>query len=152
MIVANCSNIHYLLNSLCMTYVGVYLYLKGELYTNNSHILITEIGQTMDGEEVGGALLCYTDNVECCTSTVRGRWLLPDQTEVGTESEGGAFYVDDRPSVVRLNRRNNDISSPGVFCCEVPDASNVVRRSCVNISEYTRVRCLFTSSKNDEFI
>ena len=121
-----------------MTYVGVYLYLKGELYPNNSHILITEIGQTIDGEEVGGALLCYTDNVECCsnTSTVRGKWLLPDKTEVGSEREGGAFYVDGGPSVVRLHRRNNDTSSPGVFCCEVPDATNVITISCVNISEY----------------
>ena len=117
----------------------MYLSLNGQLYSNNRDILITDIGQTIDGEKEGGALLCYTDNLLCCNSTslVSGRWLLPNQSEVGKIDESGAFYVDDGPSIVRLHRQDNGTSPTGVFCCEVPDASSVIMMSCVNIGEVT---------------
>ena len=75
------------------------------------------------------------DNLLCCNSTslVSGRWLLPNQSEVGKIDESGAFYVDDGPSVVGLHQRDNATSPTGVFCCEVPDASSVIMMSCVNI-------------------
>ena len=107
------------------------------MYANNSIIPITEIGQTLEGDEEGGALLCHTDNVQCCsTNSINGRWLLPDQLEVTGMSDTGGFYIDSGPSVVRLHRKNNATSpTTGVFCCEVPDATSANIRTCVNIGE-----------------
>ena len=76
-----------------------------------------------DIAENDGALLCYTNNVECCESSRKGEWYFPNGTTVGTSVDGGDFYRNRGPSVVRLNRRNNAMMPTGVFCCEIPDAN-----------------------------
>ena len=109
----------------------MYLSLKGKLYQNNSIIPITDIGQTLEKEVEGEALLCYTDTVECCSNTsISGKWFLPDQSEVGIMSEAGGFYMDDGQSVLRLHRRSQTISPTGVFCCEILDATYAIQRLC----------------------
>ena len=78
--------------------------------------------------------------MECCRDSdtpvsgvgILGQWLYPNGSAVGVMSDGQDFYVDRGPSVVRLNRRNNDTSTTGQFCCEVPDATSTTIRSCVN--------------------
>ena len=103
---------------------------------NNSYILITDI---TEGNR--GALLCSTDNTECCrdidtpTAVNRGQWLYPNGSLIGTNSIGQGFYVSRGPGVVHLNRRNNAISTSrsGLFCCEVPDATSANTRVCVNV-------------------
>lgn len=105
--------------------------MKGKLYQNNSIIPIIDIGQTLEREVEGGALLCYTDNVQCCSNTsISGKWFLPDQSEVGTMSEAEGLYIDDGQSVLRLHRRSQTISPTGVFCCEIFDANYVIQRLC----------------------
>ena len=85
------------------------------IYSNNSIVTVDDIAEN------DGALLCYTNNVECCSSG-QGEWYFPNGTTVGTSGAGGDFYRNRGPSVVRLNRRNNAMMPTGVFRCEVPDA------------------------------
>lgn len=109
----------------------MYLSLKGKFYPNNSIIPITDVGQTLEGEVEGGALLCYTDNVQCCSNaSISGQWLLPEQSVVGVMSEARGFYMDNGQSVVRLHRRSQTISPTGVFCCEIFDANYAIQRLC----------------------
>ena len=87
----------------------------------------------MEGGGEGEALLCYTDNNECCNTT--GRWFDLDGADVGDAGSGtGDFYVSRGSNVVRLHRRNNTFS-PGTYCCEVPDVRSKIIRACANISE-----------------
>ena len=99
-----------------------------------STFLITDIG------EGDNALLCFTDLVQCCNDRdtpnevgALGEWLFPNGYAVGTESQGGGFYVDRGPGVVRLNQRNDVTSPTGQFCCELPDATSINTRICINI-------------------
>ena len=95
------------------------------MYNNNSNIRITDVG-------VGecGALLCFTDLVQCCNDSdtpigvgALGQWLYPNGSAVGVKSDGQDFYIDRGPSVVRLNRKNNVTRTSGQFCCAIPDAT-----------------------------
>jgi hypothetical protein len=116
----------------------VYLSLNGEEPANNSEVTVTDIGDRMEG-----ALLCYTDNAQCCNTspTVNtGRWFQLDGDDVGDQSGPGGFYVTKGPNVVRLHRRNNT-SPPGTYCCEVPDARSINMTSCANIG-----RLMFVNS------
>ena len=111
----------------------VYLSLKGTVYANNSAIHITEIGETNTG------LQCITDRRPCCSAFGgrTGEWLFPNGTAVPIQDVSTSFYRtrgDD--GTVNLNRRNNNIFMPtGLFCCEIPDALDIMQTLCVNISE-----------------
>ena len=118
--------------------LGVYFSIQSREannYANNSIIHIISIG-----EGDCGALLCFTDLVECCRDSdtpdevgALGQWVYPNGSVVGTRSDGQDFYVDRGPSVVHLNRRSNAMSTTGLFCCEVPDATAKNTKICVNI-------------------
>jgi hypothetical protein len=116
----------------------VYLYLRGRLYVrNSSYIDIDDIG-----EGDNGALVCVTDLTQCCSvgvdtvgDAVLGRWFYPNGTDVPVDGYGYAFYSSRGQSSVRINRRNNIRSPSGLYCCEVPDASNTQQRVCANIGE-----------------
>ena len=115
---------------------GVYLSLSGRSYGDNSYILITDIGEGNDG-----ALLCFTDLIQCChgddtsSGTALGGWIFPNGSAVQIRSAGGGFYRSRGPSVVQLNRRTNATSPIGQFCCEVPDATSTNMRVCASIGE-----------------
>ena len=119
--------------------IGVYLSLRGRIYTSNYiYVDIDNIGEGDDG-----ALLCVTDLMHCCHGQdtpdgvgVLGKWVYPNGTDVGIQDSDDDFYRDRGPSVVRLNGRKNAISPTGFYCCEVPDASNSLQRVCANIGRY----------------
>ena len=116
----------------------MYLYLRSRIYiSNSSHIDIDDIGE---GDEA--ALICVTDLTQCCRvgvdtrgDTVLGRWFYPNGTDVPVAGEGYDVYSSRGPSIVRINRRNNIRSPTGLYCCEVPDATNTLRRVCANIGK-----------------
>ena len=114
--------------------IGVYFQLNGVNYDNNSEVNITDIG-----ESDNGSLLCITDNTNCCGRPRNtGEWYFPDNmSTVRTEGEGGSFYRDRGPSVVRLHRRHNVTMPTRLFCCEVSDASGVIQRICITITMST---------------
>lgn len=113
---------------------GVYLTLNGTRLANVSNILITDIGKGDD------ALLCVTNLPSCCdiiTGNRTGEWIYPNgTTNVSIAKYNHEFYRDRGPSVVRLNRRMGNLSSPtGLYCCVVLDATYQTRRVCANLSK-----------------
>ena len=113
----------------------MYFSSRGGYFNANSNIVITDIG-----EDDCGALLCFTDLIECCRDSdtpdgegALGQWFYPNGSIVGTRSDGRDFYIDRGLSVVRLNRRRNATSTTGLFCCEVPDATAASTMICMNV-------------------
>ena len=121
---------------------GVYLALKGMVYANNSVIQIIEIGVTDPVTDLNDGLQCVTDRMPCCRIIFRaGEWYMytPNRTEVPGPGTSGSFYrnrgYDD--GTVNLNRPSGVMMPTGLFCCEVPDALDVLqtRSICATISE-----------------
>ena len=118
-------------------FVGVYLSINGRSSMNNSDVTVTDIGDGKGG--VGGALLCYTDNIQCCNETAEntGRWFQagPGGGDVGDD---GDLYVTRGPNVVRLHRRNNTFPV-GVLCCEVPDSRSRSQTLCIHVGKFVNL-------------
>ena len=125
-----CNHLYYSINM----HPGVYLSLNGVFLTNNSDILITDIGTSSE------PLVCTTDRMPCCrTPTAIGEWNFPDGEGL-VPTLGGAtkFYTNRSESgEVNLFRRSGDVMAPvGTFCCEVLDAADVYQTVCANIGEF----------------
>ena len=114
---------------------GVYLALRGVHITNNSNINIRNIGQTSDNPN--GALQCITDHLSCCNQMNpqrRGEWYLPNGALVQGTTSTTAFYRNRGDNGEVFLSRPSGVESPtGLFCCEVPDATNTNQTLCVNI-------------------
>ena len=96
----------------------------GALYGNNSILTITDIG-----EDVHSALLCITNDVNCCEfnrGVYIGGWYLPNGTFININ--GLSFYQNRGSSVLRLFQRSGATSQlqHGIFHCQIPDASGVL--------------------------
>ena len=95
-------------------------------YTNNSVVNITDIG-------TGGAtLICTTTRPTCCLSTDGSHWYFPNGSQV---QRTGTTYYRTRTvnyGTVRLNR-NPGATTPGVFHCDIPDASGDIQSLYVGI-------------------
>ncbi len=95
--------------------------LSGKSYPNNSMVSIREI-------EVGNnALLCVTDNQNCCSSNSGGEFYYPENNEVNIRPFGESFYRNRRSQVVRLNRRNDAVSPLGTYRCDILDSTGKFR-------------------------
>ena len=117
----------------------MYISLKHKVYGNNSNILISDIGERGDG-----ALLCFTDLIQCCrnnqtsSNNALGEWFFPNQSAVEVNSTK-EFYKNRGPSRVRLHRKKNVTFPIGHFCCEVPDATLTNIRICANVGEFQQL-------------
>ena len=114
----------------------MYIRLRGKLYSNDSNILVSEIGERDNGQP----LLCFTDLIQCCKSNDKkalGEWFYPNGSVVGLINTNEEFYKNRGPSRVRLHRRENVTSPIGHFCCQIPDATLTNITVCVNIGELT---------------
>ena len=75
----------------------------------------------------------------CCASAPNrlGQWLFPNGYVVPAQGLATTFYRtrgDD--GTVNLNRLNTNVFTPtGLFCCEVPNASDAMQSLCANIGE-----------------
>ena len=115
---------------------GVYLALRGVHVANNSDINIRIIGQSSDNPN--GALQCVTDRSPCCATPPnrRGEWYLPNGTLIQVTASTTAFYRNRGDNgEVYLNLPSDVMSPTGLFCCEVPDATDTDQTLCVNIGE-----------------
>ena len=103
---------------------GIGLSLNGICIANYGYVDVNDIGEGDDN-----ALLCYTDNTDCCRSYLAGEWYYPSGMKVETDgrSEGAEFYRNRGTRVVRLNYRQGSFTERGLFKCEVPDASNTTQ-------------------------
>ena len=100
--------------------------LRGKTYVDGDIILITDIGEADD------ALLCVSDNTNCCASQRIGEFYYPDGSAVGY-SFTNSLYRNRGSQVVRLNRRDNTLSPVGRYRCEIPDTSGTTQRIYINI-------------------
>ena len=112
--------------------------LGGRTFPNNSAVEITDIG---DFETGGDALLCVTDNTNCC-SNPDGEFYYPDGTPVGFSSTN-SIYRNRGPQVVRLNRRNGAISPLGRYRCDIPDATGTTRSVYIMINSGGKLCFIF---------
>ena len=108
------------------TELGVKFMLHNQTYLNNSVVAIDDIG------EGDNALLCVTDNTECCSNRV-GQFYYPDNTTVSF-SGTNSLYRNRGPHVVRLNRKNNVLSPTGIYRCEIPDANGDMQDVYIDIT------------------
>ena len=117
----------------CVNSLGVYLVLRGVHITNNSNINIRNIGLSSDS--ANGALQCITDNLRCCNRDPQlGEWYLPNGALVQGTASTTAFYRNRGANgEVSLNRPSGVESPTGLFCCEIPDATNTNQTLCVHI-------------------
>ncbi len=114
-----------------MLLAAVYFMLGDRMYIDGDTVLITDIGDS--GVTGGDALLCMTDNTNCC-SNPNGEFYYPDGTAVGFSSN--SLYRNRGVQVVRLNRRG-DVTSPlGRYRCDIPDASGTTRSIFINIGMF----------------
>ena len=126
----------------------VYLSLGStNIITNNTEILITDIGEDADGGLP--SLTCHTDLTECCRNSDtgglggRGEWYYPDGTALknnaGSTAAGESFYfVRNAPQLIRLARRELAMPTPlsptGFYCCVMPTTGGEMT-FCANIGE-----------------
>ena len=81
------------------------------------------------------ALICLTNFTACCSNSETGGtgslgdWRMPDGSLVSGDASGStASMIRTRgPSAVLLHRRKNVLEPTGVFTCEVPVASGMLR-------------------------
>ena len=111
------------------------------VYTNNSAIQITEIGETNTTSNTG--LQCITDRMPCCGTPPNrfGEWYFPDEVTVPSIVGAPTTFYRNRgdDGTVNLNRLNTNVFTPtGLFCCEVPNTLNDMQRVCANISELVK--------------
>ena len=124
----------------CYIYIGVYLTLKRIVYANNSIIQNTNIGETDPYSSQNEGLQCVTDRKPCCGTQI-GEWYFPNGTTVLRQHSGASFYRNEGDDgAVNLNRIGSDAS--GLFCCEIPDATDTLQRMCATISKL--ITCINT--------
>ena len=125
--------------SMCSPGVGVRFSFRGKALQNNSIVMLEDIGEGDD------ALLCVTDQTACCRKPYTDalgspmvNWFFPNGTRVpisifNTSKEQWDIYSTRGWMVVGLHRREG--GEDGVYCCEIPDAMNVIHT--IYIGVYT---------------
>ena len=110
--------------------IGIVIVLGCQSYHNNSIVTLTDIAE---GDR---ALLCFTDETNCCGGSRdmrMGEWYYPNGSVVERDRDGARFYRNRSTSVVRLHQRGNTAMPTGVFHCEVPVASGVNQRTYIGV-------------------
>ena len=108
--------------------IDLLLVLQGTVYINNSDILITEVGEGING------LSCQTSRADCCKSPPAGEWFYPNGQMVGLRSSGDDMYRNrDDLGNVFLNRRNDVRTPRGIYHCLLPDHYGVMTKMQVGL-------------------
>ena len=128
---------------------GVYLSLGStNITTNNTEILITDIGDDADGGMP--SLTCQTNLTQCCMigddnngsgDKDMGQWTYPNGSVVlnNTESQTALYIVRNTPPVIKLVRRESvnppPLSPTGSYCCIIPTNGGEIT-FCANLGEW----------------
>jgi hypothetical protein len=119
-----------MINAFITVGTALHFALGGTAYLNNSVVLVGDIGEGDD------ALLCFTDNQDCCTNR-RGEFYFPDGSRVPTSLAGQDFYRNRGSQFIRLNRRNGAVSPVGTYRCELPDANGMISVILIRIGKFS---------------
>ncbi len=136
-------------------HTGVSIRFMGqELTPGISQVCLSDIGeQPQQANPMAGvpdtvegpALVCVTDNPNCCRAvdhpgTVQvGQWTVNGFTAPGMNAEPLARVYSNRGTgLVRINYRPNvegtAMSVTGRYCCTIPDMSGVMQTLCVEVN------------------
>ena len=121
----------------------VWFSLNGTTYQNNSVITLADVG------EGGDALLCITDQHNCCRhvdssmGVVFGNWFFPNGTRVVSSGYQWDFHRTRGPSVVRLQRRRG--GAEGIYRCEIPDTLNITQSIYIGVYNESNGKPLLTN-------
>ncbi len=133
----------------CM-HAGVYLSLGStNITTNNTEILITDIGE--DAEGGLPSLTCHTDLTQCCSghpdnngNAGLGQWTYPNGSLIlnnggSTTAEEYFYFMRNAPQTIRLAHRRSinppPLSPTGSYCCTIPTTGGEMTL-CVNLGEW----------------
>ena len=122
------------INSVCP---GVHLSLNGRARSNNSVIMISEIGSADNN-----ILQCVTDRMPCCRTSpyTAGEWYFPgDGGVVPSFSSGATMFgrIREDDGRVNLNRVSDNVIMPtGQYCCVVPDAIGMMQWACAIVCKF----------------
>lgn len=106
---------------------------QARILSNNSMVDILSVG---DSETGGDPLVCATERVPCCGTTIyrAGNWSYPNGTEVPIMGAGYSFYRYRRDSQgssiwggALLNRRHGATGPTGIYSCIIPDPDGVIQ-------------------------
>ena len=84
----------------------------------------------MNVQEIGeaeNALLCRTNNADCCKFSRSGEFYYSNGTVVPIRKAGYGFYRDRGEGEIRLNRLEVATLPMGKFRCEIPDANGDIQ-------------------------
>ena len=143
----------------CFIYFYLYVVwfsLEDIITTNNTEILITDIGEDAPGGLP--SLTCHTDGV-CCKSKADkfdngglGQWTYPDGSVIlknaPSATAGDQFYTyRNDAQLIRLARReaNKPFTPTGSYCCTVPTKGRNMTL-CANLGEWIGIKVLYFSS------
>ena len=110
-------NFTFLTESILTLPAVIPLSVGGTIMTNNSNIVITDIG------EGASALTCHTELTTCCreqdspSGGALGEWIGPDSNQISTNSTD-RFYVTRQQSSISLNRGGSNTVG-GLYCCVI---------------------------------
>ena len=113
----------------------MWLSLTGQFLPNNSVVDLSQIS-----ENPSHSLMCVTLRRPCCGTPPFdfGVWYYPNQSVIPNYIAEYSFYSSrNNGGTVSLRRRGTGISlseSLGQYCCEIPNANNIIHRLCVQIS------------------
>ena len=101
-----------------------------QTYQNGANCSMSDIG------EGDNALLCMTDNANCCaTPNLIGEFYYPDGSLVRPRAFGDSLYRNRGQGFIRLNRKNGATSPLGRYRCAIPDSNGVIQSIYINIVE-----------------
>ena len=89
------------------------------------------------GEGDATALLCHTDQPQCCRpphgNSAQGNWFFPNGSRVPSTGQQWEFHRTRGQMRVLLHRRRGGVE--GVYRCEIPDEQDIIKR--IYIGVYT---------------
>ena len=116
---------------------------KQNIYPTSGRVFsledIGELPNPYESSDLVHALVCSTDRNPCCLSNRLGEW-RHNGIAVGTRVSGGDYFrTRDNNQQIHLSLRTMHSGNPptGMFCCELPDASDVLQTKCVEIGMYS---------------
>ena len=117
---------HYVKLIACLyPYADVGFFLKGSLLSNNSIVLLRDIG------EGSNALYCLTNGTECCSN--HGTWVSPNGSNISERSSVSRIYIIRSSSSLLLNQKNDTDGSTGIYTCSIPNAEGTVQAAFIGV-------------------
>ena len=105
----------------------MYVSLRGNNYSNNSLVTLTEIGN-----DKTTALICHTNITRCCGpgSPTFSEWKYPGQTKVKFRNNENELFTRVRGHrTIFLFRKEDTLGPTGIYTCGINDSLTTTNKS-----------------------